>query len=134
MMLDQKSFVKLSLVHPVLSAAIVSACGSYYIIEGRRAVVSSGVRTIAEQSKLFREGKSRTMMSKHLIGMAVDIALFKGGSSDVSNDINDYKRFNLWVQGAAKRMGCQIVWGGNFRTFLDGPHFELIDYPAWLPE
>jgi peptidoglycan L-alanyl-D-glutamate endopeptidase CwlK len=35
------------------------------------------------------------------------------------------------MKDAAKQEGVNIVWGGDWRTFKDGPHFELTrkDYP-----
>jgi len=35
------------------------------------------------------------------------------------------------MKDAAKQEGFSIVWGGDWRTFKDGPHFELNrkDYP-----
>jgi peptidoglycan L-alanyl-D-glutamate endopeptidase CwlK len=29
------------------------------------------------------------------------------------------------MKAAAKEHGVAIVWGGDWRTFKDGPHFEL---------
>jgi peptidoglycan L-alanyl-D-glutamate endopeptidase CwlK len=29
------------------------------------------------------------------------------------------------MKAAAKELGVSIVWGGDWRTFKDGPHFEL---------
>jgi peptidoglycan L-alanyl-D-glutamate endopeptidase CwlK len=29
------------------------------------------------------------------------------------------------VKAAAKKLGIRITWGGDWKSFKDGPHFEL---------
>jgi hypothetical protein len=29
------------------------------------------------------------------------------------------------ILATAKRMGIDVQWGGDFKTFYDGPHFQL---------
>ena len=30
------------------------------------------------------------------------------------------------VKGVAAQLGIRVRWGGNFKTFFDGPHWELV--------
>jgi peptidoglycan LD-endopeptidase CwlK len=30
------------------------------------------------------------------------------------------------MKQAAKELGVSIRWGGDFKSFFDGPHFELV--------
>lgn len=96
-----------------------------------------GVRTLEEQAKLYEEGLSKTMNSRHLIqpdgyGWAVDLAPYP-------IDWNDSKRF-YWMAGMMRVLadnnlpdGWKIRWGGNWdmdedlndQTFMDLGHFEL---------
>ena len=57
---------------------------------GIPAFVTDTTRTLAEQKKLVKEGKSKTLKSKHLIGEAADIAFLVNGK--LSYDAKLYKR------------------------------------------
>jgi peptidoglycan L-alanyl-D-glutamate endopeptidase CwlK len=58
------------------------------------------------------------MASKHLDKLAADLNIFKGGkwlqSKEELQFAGDY-----W-----EKMTSGNTWGGNFKTFLDTPHFE----------
>jgi hypothetical protein len=86
--------------------------------------VTEGVRTIERQRMLFNEGKSQTMKGKHLIGRAVDVAAYVG--SEVSWDKEHYITISKAFKQAAEELNVSIRWGGDFKSFFDGPHFELI--------
>jgi peptidoglycan L-alanyl-D-glutamate endopeptidase CwlK len=85
--------------------------------------VSEGLRTVEKQREYVRQGKSRTMKSKHLIGKAVDLYPLTMNRKEV-----DWSRFeelaDLMLQVASDQ-GTEIVWGGNWKTFVDKSHFEL---------
>ena len=85
--------------------------------------VSEGLRTVEKQREYVQQGKSRTMKSKHLIGKAVDLYPLTMNRKEV-----DWSRFeelaDLMFQ-VAKEQGTEIVWGGNWKTFVDKCHFEL---------
>lgn len=87
--------------------------------------LSDGMRTENEQRILYESGKSRTMRSKHLVGLAVDIfAINPDGSANW--DFNEYKKINDIVQQVAKeKTNRKVTWGGSWRSFKDGPHFEI---------
>ena len=85
--------------------------------------VSEGLRTKEQQREYVRQGKSRTMNSKHLIGKAVDLYPLTMNRKQV-----DWSRFeelaDLMFQVASDQ-GVEIVWGGHRKTFVDKCHFEL---------
>jgi len=85
--------------------------------------VSEGLRTEEQQREYVRQGKSRTMKSKHLIGKAVDLYPLTMNRKEV-----DWSRFeelaDLMLQVASEQ-GTEIVWGGNWKAFVDKCHFEL---------
>jgi peptidoglycan L-alanyl-D-glutamate endopeptidase CwlK len=110
-------------VHPDLIQVVIKA-GVFTDF-----IVTCGMRTHAEQVKLFAEGKTRTMNSRHLHGMAVDLAVLEGGK--VTWEFDAYRKLNDVMQNAAAVLGVPITWGGSWRTFKDGPHFELphAEYP-----
>lgn len=117
--LSQKSKDKLATVHADLQKIIEEA-----IIDSPLDFsITQGIRTKEEQQKLFDEGKSQTLNSRHLTGKAVDIAVFVNGK--VTWDINNYKIVAEHIKSVANKLGIPIVWGGDWTTFKDGPHFEL---------
>lgn len=92
--------------------------------------VIEGVRTIERQRKLVQAGASKTLNSRHLTGHAVDLAAIYDGQ--LAWDWPLYHILGDCVKTAAKNVGIPIVWGGDWETFKDGPHFELPwkEYPA----
>lgn len=85
--------------------------------------VTEGLRTKARQAELMAAGASRTMNSRHLTGHAIDVAPIIGGKIRWDWPLFDElaKAFKL----AAKEENIPIVWGGDWVSFKDGPHFEL---------
>jgi peptidoglycan L-alanyl-D-glutamate endopeptidase CwlK len=86
-------------------------------------VITQGLRTLEEQKVLFKLGKSKTMKSRHLTGDAVDIAVLVDGQ--VTWDLKYYKQVATHVKKVAKGLGIRITWGGDWVSFIDGPHFQL---------
>lgn len=102
-------------VHPDLVRVVIRARASdpFTVIEG--------VRSPERQAELYAAGRSRTLHSRHLTGHAVDLA-------PVPLDWHDRAAFGRLAESmrrAAAAEGVPIRWGGEFRGFYDGPHFEL---------
>ena len=87
-------------------------------------VVIEGLRTKERQRQLVANGDSKTMNSRHLGGYAVDIVPI-GPNGKASFAWPLYDKLAPAVKAAAEAEGVAIVWGGDWRTFKDGPHFEL---------
>lgn len=85
--------------------------------------ITEGVRTLERQKELFEAGKSQTMNSRHLKGFAVDIAVFIDGK--LTWEFPKYQIVADHIKKVAKDLGIPIVWGGDWISFKDGPHFEL---------
>lgn len=86
--------------------------------------VTEGVRTLERQQELLVKKVTRTLNSKHLVGDAVDLAAYVNGT--VSWDKHHYYIIALAMEQAAIELNVDIRWGGDFKSFFDGPHFELI--------
>ena len=86
-------------------------------------MITEGLRSSDRQAALVRAGASRTLKSRHLTGHAVDVAALVDGK--VRWDWPLYARIALGVKAAAHERGVAIVWGGDWPTLRDGPHFEL---------
>jgi peptidoglycan L-alanyl-D-glutamate endopeptidase CwlK len=90
--------------------------------------VLEGLRSRERQTVLYAKGATRTMNSRHLTGHAVDLAPVIAGQ--VSWDWPLYHKLALVVFAAAKDENVPITWGGSWKTFADGPHWEL-DWRAY---
>ena len=78
-----------------------------------------GVRSLEEQEKLYKSGRSQTMRSKHLIqedgtSHAVDLMAYDG--SNPSWDIVMYDDIADAMKAAAKETGARIRWGAAWNT------------------
>lgn len=92
--------------------------------------VLEGLRSLDRQKTLVASGASKTMNSRHLTGHAVDLAPVVDGK--VSWDWPLYHRIAKAMKQAAKELGVPVEWGGDWKTFKDGPHWQLPwkKYPA----
>jgi len=88
-------------------------------------IVIEGVRSKERQSQLVASGASKTMNSRHLTGHAVDLLPLnpRTGKGEFAWPL--YDQLGPAVKEAARKEGVPIVWGGDWATFRDGPHFEL---------
>lgn len=106
-------------VHPDLVKVVRRAAA----ISSIEFIVTEGLRTQARQKQLFDAGASRTMNSRHLTGHAVDLAALVAGK--VRWDWPLYQKLADAMLAAAKELKVPLIWGGSWRSFKDGPHFEL---------
>ncbi len=85
--------------------------------------VLEGLRTPERQKSLVEAGASQTLNSRHLTGHAVDLGAWVG--DEVRWDWPLYHKIATAMKEAARLEGVKIVWGGDWKRFADGPHFEL---------
>lgn len=88
-------------------------------------MVVEGLRTIETQKKYVAEGKSKTMNSYHLTGHAVDLAPLENGSIDWNNKKGQFDEVARAMKKAANELGIKIEWGGDWKSFVDKPHFQI---------
>lgn len=115
--LGTRSLQNLSGVHPDLVAVVKLAI----TITEQDFTVIEGIRNINRQRELFKAGKSTTMNSRHITGHAVDMVPWPV-------DWDDLERFEVMADAmkqAAEELDIPIVWGGDWKSFYDAPHFEL---------
>lgn len=116
---------RLERVHPDLVRVVERAAKNY---RGKFMVVE-GVRTIEAQRANVAKGVSKTMNSKHLpqadgYAHAVDLAPLVNGGIPWS-DKSQFKAVADCMKVAALDLGVKIEWGGDWKSFYDGPHFQL---------
>lgn len=86
-------------------------------------IITDGCRTVEEQKVFVATGKSKTMKSRHLGGFALDyVALVDGRASYAWADM---ERVAELFKDAARELDIPIKWGGDWKSFKDGPHIEL---------
>ncbi|WP_372570352.1 M15 family metallopeptidase [Ruegeria jejuensis] len=116
---SKRSLERLKGVHPdivsLMHLAIKETPIDFTVLEG--------LRSVDRQRKLVRSGASRTMNSRHLTGHAVDIAPYVDGQ--ISWHWPHYHELAPVVKQCAKKLGIQLEWGGDWRSFKDGPHWQL---------
>ena len=94
-------------------------------------VVICGLRTLAQQRVLFKAGASKTMNSRHLTGHAVDVCPTVDIDRDGKVETTEMFSWPLTVEvskyfkQAAAIERVLIEWGGDWKNFPDGPHWQL---------
>lgn len=146
--LSEASIEKMKGVHPklieLMKKAISDSPYDFKIIQG--------LRTAAYQNELYQQGRTKpgkivtkldgyNKKSNHQAkadgyGHAVDIAVCghydqNGNYVKYTTDAEMFDNKKLveisgHVKAVAKEMGMEIVWGGDWKTLYDTPHYELI--------
>lgn len=112
-------------VQPMARALVQKAA-----LNGIRIKVISGLRTYAAQNERYAQGRAkpgpkvtnaRGGYSNHNFGIAFDVGVFEG-----SRYLPDSVKYKA-VGALGTDLGLE--WGGNWRTIVDQPHFQL--RPGW---
>ena len=117
--LDERSNRNLVGVHPDLARVVRRAIEMTTV----DFVVTEGLRTQARQKQLLAAGATKTLRSRHLTGHAIDLAARVGKT--VRWDWPLYAKLAEAMKRAAAEQNVPIEWGGDWKTFKDGPHFQL---------
>lgn len=120
---------ELSRVNPILKQlaeeAIKISTVDFGIIRG------GGLRTEEQQYQYYKEGKSRCdgkrNKSYHQSGNAVDLVPYIDGAYTWSNPeaFNAIHRAVMTVWSRINTGKYRLIWGSDWSTFKDSPHYEL---------
>lgn len=124
--MNERSQQRLNQMHPELARRVRVLC-ERLAARGITVEVVQGLRSFAEQDKLFAQGRTapgkivtraRGGQSNHNFGLAVDLCPFVNGKPDWNASPA------IWQQigNQAERLGLE--WGGNWK-FVDLPHVQL---------
>ena len=128
--LSGRSLNKLEGVHPTMVDTVKRAIELSKVDFG----VIYGVRSLAEQKRLYEAKRSQTMKSKHLVqkdgySHAVDLMAYDG--SDPSWDIVMYDDIADAMMMASNQTGAKICWGAAWQiddiTKWDGTMEEAMN-------
>lgn len=112
-------------VQPIARALVQKAAQN-----GIQIKIISGLRSYAEQDELYAQGRTKPGKtvtdapggySNHNFGIAFDVGVFEG--SKYLEESVKYKA--VGVLG----MDLGLEWGGNWKTRVDEPHYQL--RPEW---
>jgi peptidoglycan L-alanyl-D-glutamate endopeptidase CwlK len=125
--LDAKArplFLKFAL----LSNATAATFGCEY-------VMTDGNRTWAEQDALYAKGrtapgqqvtKAKGGFSNHNFGIAGDFGVFRRGQYlDDGNRADQLLASRVHKACSMHAAACGLVWGGNWKSIVDQPHYEV---------
>lgn len=120
----ERSLRNLEGVHPdmviLMEESIKDSPYDFAIIEG--------LRSPERQRELYNQGKSQTLLSRHLRGndgfsKAIDFMAYVNGKG--TWELKYYRIITDHVKVKAKELGIEIICGIDWRSFVDGPHIEL---------
>lgn len=139
---SKRSLDNLAGVHPhlvrVANRALQSSPIDFTVIEG--------LRTLQRQRELMTLGYTRTMSSRHFksevsgYGNAVDLwpidpdtlklvpGVLPGKDGRMRENPRLWELFDILgpaVKAAAAAEEVPVQWGGDWKSFKDGPHFQL---------
>lgn len=116
-------------VHPDLVALARLAIKLSHLDFG----IHCGKRTVVEQRLLVKKGASMTMNSRHVVTPvraggngwchAIDVHPYIDG--DVRWDMPYFNVLDQAFQHAGLQINIPYEWGGDWKSFPDGPHFQL---------
>jgi peptidoglycan L-alanyl-D-glutamate endopeptidase CwlK len=142
-MRDKQSIVRVKNLHPSVSAEVE---GIIDAIEAEwpptiAVRITQGLRTIDEQNALYAKGRTtagpivtnaKGGSSYHNYGLAVDFALLhdkdgNGTFEEIDWNMNtdwDGDHIKDWSEVVNAFLAAGWVWGGNWKSLKDNPHFE----------
>lgn len=118
---------KINKLHPQMRANAMRFIGAASAA-GFDIMITSTLRTIAQQDELYSYGRSGANKSKgkvtnakggqsyHNYGLAMDVVPIVNGKADWKTD---------WDRLGAIGKAQGLEWGGDFKSFVDRPHFQM---------
>lgn len=124
--LSERDLARLDHVHPDLVAVVKRAAE----LSPQRFMVVEGIRTVARQQQLVATGKSKTMNSRHIptktgLGHAVDLAPLDSAGKIDWNASRPFTDLGAVMKRAARDLGIDLEWGGDWPKAWDKPHYQL---------
>lgn len=92
--------------------------------------VVEGVRSLEKQKEYVAKGVSKTLNSRHLkqsdgYAHAVDIYPYYDRSVQVNAPMDKFRAIADAMKQSAKELGVSITWGGDWKSFVDAPHYQI---------
>jgi hypothetical protein len=122
---DATTDLRISTLHPRVQSTAARFINRVDSELGIKLRITHGLRSFAEQDALYRQGRSiagnivtnlQGGYSYHNYGLAFDVAGIAKGAANYNLD---------WSSIGNIGVSMGLEWGGNFRSFLDRPHFQM---------
>ncbi len=126
--LSQRSLGHLEGVDDRLVSVVKAAIGHTKVDFG----VICGLRTIGEQRVLVKKGASKTMKSKHIEGLAVDLMAYVG--SRASWEISLYDEIADAMKRGAQDVGVSVCWGAAWSAKGHPYPFDMTKWDGSMEE
>jgi hypothetical protein len=123
---DDKTDAKIQKLHPLLKPIASKFINEVEKQLGKRLRITDGYRTFSEQNSLYAKGRTTSGKivtnakggsSYHNFGLAIDVYYTINGKVDLNTTIKSD------VAEIGNKLGLE--WGGNWKTIIDKPHFQL---------
>lgn len=113
---------KLKKLHPDLLAVVLK-----FAEMGGKFIVVQTERGKADQTIAHNTGHSNATFGKsaHNYSPALGVDL---GPINYPGHVDDYRTIALGMFAAARELKIGIVWGGDWKSIKDWPHFELFNW------
>lgn len=130
---------KIDTLHPKIRAEVeelVNEVNTKILTSDIKMIVTQGLRTFAEQDALYKQVPKVTNakggQSIHNYGLAFDFCLKKGKTAiwDTMKDFDGDKHSD-WMEVVDLFKSKGYVWGGDFKSIKDAPHFEKSFGNTW---
>lgn len=135
-MRDTISVQRIEKLHPSVRAIFKAFIEDCEALDANTTLrITQGLRTFAEQEALYNQGRNgnagkivtnaKAGQSFHNYGLAIDLVEL----DDNKNEMADWHFDMATLKPIADKYG--IVWGGDFRSIKDKPHFEYTFGHTW---
>ena len=126
-MFSESCVKKLEKLHPDLTKVIIRASE---MLKDYTIIITETDRSKERQAELFKKKATKTLRSRHIsennackLSCAVDIAVKVDGK--ITWEWSLYEDFSKYVKKAAEELRVEVEWGGDWKSFKDGPHYQL---------
>lgn len=133
--LSAKDEKNIKAVHPKLQVVVRFAAQ----ISNVAFMVVEGARSIERQKEMVKGGLSKTMKSLHLLqedGYSHAVDMYPVVDGRMVNDwcvpwLSKEQSMEAWtdmataMKAAAATREVVLTWGGDWKSFKDGPHFQI---------
>ncbi|WP_158798078.1 M15 family metallopeptidase [Pedobacter sp. L105] len=133
--METKSIEKLNQLHPLIRQKALNAYAEAVASTpaGVHPLVTQTLRTFAESDALYAQGRTAPGAkvtnapggsSYHNYGLALDFV-------NLVNGVESWKVDSNWMKVVSVFKKHGFVWGGDFHSILDQPHFEMTFGHNW---
>lgn len=150
--MDQITLQRIQLLHPAVRSEVDNIYRNQIVpaLTGRAICrFAYTLRTFAEQNEIYSRGRTKLFDSNgnrlgvvtkakggqsiHNYGLALDIVLIKDGKTASWEDNVDFDKDGKadWMEVVNILKSAGWVWGGDWKSFKDKPHFEKTFGHSW---